>query len=62
MKDLIRISAIHLVRYGEIVAVLAEMDGKWVKVITEHDPDGRTPFSHIVEARGMRTCQVNQIS
>jgi hypothetical protein len=60
MKTYIVISGIHLVRHGEYVIVNMEVDNQWVKVITEYDPDGLTPFSHIIEPRGIETCLANQ--
>lgn len=54
MKDRIEVMGIHLLRLGSYVIVRAEIDGRWVEVIKEYDPDGKTPFSHIVEPGGIR--------
>ena len=53
MSNPVSISGIHLVRVGDWVVVLAELDGQWVEVIREwHD----SSFSHIVEPLGIRKC------
>ena len=51
MKTPLSITAVWLRRIGDNVEVLAEFDGEWRKVITEHHEGN---FSHIVESAGMR--------
>ena len=58
-KKPVSVTAIHLYREGTFVIVAVEVEGaknKWVPVIREYDDinDLPTPFSHIVEASGIR--------
>jgi hypothetical protein len=55
----ISVSGIWLRKIGDQVEVLAEVDGSWLKVITEHQ-DGF--FSHIVGPAGILTSPVDELS
>lgn len=55
MSDLnpaISVTAIHLWTNGKEVFVNAEIEGRWVRIITE---TAHAPYSFICEANGMRS-------
>lgn len=51
MNEPIAVTGIMLRRYGNYAIVEAEIDGKWVMVVSEPLDSN---FSHIVEPSGMR--------